>query len=126
MHIVLIVLLVLAFAYSTALVFLNNGVVNDVNLLFGTLIPMPLGQLLVATIVLGVLIGILLSLLLFRVFQNKWEIHRLNKELKLTQSQLTEANIKLAQQAESRPVQTVVVEEVATGTHHTNNPHTNL
>lgn len=105
MHILLIILLALAFAYSIALVFLNNGVVNDVNLLFGTLVPMPLGQLLVATIVLGVLIGILLALLLFRVFQNKWEIRRLRKEVSSVQAQLAEANVKLAQHAEQIKVQ---------------------
>lgn len=109
MHILLIILLALAFAYSIALVFLNNGVVNDVNLLFGTLIPMPLGQLLVATIVLGVLIGILLALLLFRVFQNKWEIRRLRKEVSSVQAQLAEANVKLAQYAEKAKAQESVV-----------------
>ncbi|OOS05518.1 putative membrane protein [Moraxella cuniculi DSM 21768] len=99
MHIILIILLVLAFAYSLALVVLNNQAIS-VNLLFSDVANMSLGLVLVATIFLGVLIGILLALLLFRVFQNKWEISRLKKEINTIQSQLTDANIKLAQQAE--------------------------
>lgn len=99
MHIILIILLVLAFAYSLALVVLNNQAIS-VNLLFSSVANMSLGLILVATIFLGVLIGILLALLLFRVFQNKWEISRLKKENANVQAQLSEANLKLAQQAE--------------------------
>lgn len=98
MHIFLIILLVLVFAYSIGLVLMNNSEVS-VNLLFSNLVPMNLGLLLVATIFLGILIGILLALLLFRVLQNRWEINRLRKEIVLVQGQLAEANVKLAQQA---------------------------
>ncbi|WP_294033129.1 LapA family protein [uncultured Moraxella sp.] len=98
MHIVLIVLLVIAFAYSLALVVLNNQAVT-VNLLFSQVANMSLGLVLVATIFLGVLIGVLLALLLFRVLQNKWEISRLKKEVNTIQGQLTDANLKLAEQA---------------------------
>lgn len=98
MHIILIILLVLAFAYSLAVV-LNNQAIS-VNLLFSNVANMSLGLILVATIFLGVLIGILPALLLFRVFQNKWEISRLKKENANVQAQLSEANLKLAQQAE--------------------------
>ncbi|OAU94304.1 lipopolysaccharide assembly protein LapA domain-containing protein [Moraxella catarrhalis] len=99
MHIILIILLVLAFAYSLALVVLNNQAIA-VNLLFSNVANMSLGLVLVATIFLGVLIGILLALLLFRVFQNKWEISRLKKEKAAIQAELGEANLKLAQRAE--------------------------
>ena len=68
MHIILIILLVLAFAYSLALVVLNNQAIA-VNLLFSSVANMSLGLVLVATIFLGILIGILLALLLFRVFK---------------------------------------------------------
>ncbi|WP_049235949.1 lipopolysaccharide assembly protein LapA domain-containing protein [Moraxella canis] len=99
MHIILIILLVLAFAYSLALVVMNNQAIA-VNLIFSNVANMSLGLILVATIFLGVLIGILLALLLFRVFQNKWEISRLKKEKAAIQAELSEANLKLAQRAE--------------------------
>ncbi|MCL1622655.1 lipopolysaccharide assembly protein LapA domain-containing protein [Moraxella sp. Tifton1] len=111
MHIVLIVLLAAVCAYAIGLVLINNREVA-VNLIFSDVPAMNLGLLLIITIALGLVLGMLLALLVFRVFQNKWEISRLSKELKLTQSQLTEANIKLAQQAESLAAQTVVVETV--------------
>lgn len=99
MHIILIILLVLAFAYSLALVVLNNQAIA-VNLLFSSVANMSLGLVLVATIFLGILIGILLALLLFRVFQNKWEISRLKKEKASIQAKLGEANLQLVQRAE--------------------------
>lgn len=101
MHIFLLILLVAVFAYSLALVMVNNASASDINFLFWQ--PpseVSLGMVLVATIFLGVLIGVLLALLLFRVLQNKWEIARLKKEINQVQGQLTEANIKLAQQAQ--------------------------
>lgn len=99
MHIFLIIVLILAFAYSLMLVIMNNQAVS-VDLLFSNVTNMSLGLVLVATIFLGILIGILLSLLLFRVFQNKWEINRLKKENLSIQSQLNEANLRLSKQAE--------------------------
>ena len=121
MHIILIVLLVAVCAYAIGLVLMNNSEVA-VNLMFSSVPTMNLGLLLVITIVLGVILGMLLALLVFRVLQNKWEISRLKKELKLTQSQLTEANIKLAQQSEVRPTETVIVENAAP-TNAISNPH---
>lgn len=115
MHIILIVLLVAVCAYAIGLVLMNNSEVA-VNLMFSHVPTMNLGLLLVITIALGIILGMLLALLVFRVLQNKWEISRLKKELKLTQSQLTEANIKLAQQAETRSVDTVIVENAAPNT----------
>ncbi|UNU73107.1 LapA family protein [Moraxella nasovis] len=97
MHIVLIILLTVVFAYSIALVLINNSEVA-VNLMFSNVPSMNLGLLLVITIFLGVLIGILLALLLFKVPQNKWEISRLRKELQTTQTQLSEANATIARQ----------------------------
>lgn len=111
MNILLIILLVATSVCSIALVLLNNSEVS-VNLLFSNLESMNLGLLLVTATALGVLIGILLALLMFRVLQNKWEISRLKKELNLVQSQLTEANVKLAQQAEqAKQVQLQTTEE---------------
>lgn len=136
MHIILIILLVLAFAYSLALVVLNNQAIS-VNLLFSSVANMSLGLILVATIFLGVLIGILLALLLFRVFQNKWEISRLKKENVAVQTQLSEANLKLAQQAEqmrhleaSRQSDVVTLAETTSINYpsnaHNSNPHNPL
>lgn len=78
MHIILIVLLVTVCAYAIGLVLMNNSEVA-VNLMFSSVPTMNLGLLLVVTIVLGVILGMLLALLVFRVFQNKWEISRLKK-----------------------------------------------
>lgn len=100
MHFILIVILMAVCAYSIGLVLMNNSEVA-VNLMFVSVPTMNLGLLLVITIVLGVVLGVLLALLMFRVLQNKWELSRLKKELKLTQTQLTEANIRLAKLAET-------------------------
>lgn len=130
MHIILIILLVLAFAYSLALVVLNNQAIS-VNLLFSSVANMSLGLILVATIFLGILIGILLALLLFRVFQNKWEIARLKKENTTVQAQLSEANLQLAQQAEhirrieGQQSDVVTLAESTSINHPINSPHGN-
>ncbi|WP_323842706.1 LapA family protein [Moraxella sp. Pampa] len=117
MHIVLVVLLVAVCAYAIGLVLLNNSEVA-VNLMFSNVPTMNLGLLLVITIILGIVLGMLLALLVFRVLQNKWEISRLTKELKLAQTQLTEANIKLAKQAEVHSAEIVATE----GASSINNP----
>lgn len=113
MHIVLIVLLVAVCAYAIGLVLMNNSEVA-VNLMFSSVPTMNLGLLLVITILLGVVLGMLLALLVFRVLQNKWEIRHLKKELRLAQSHLTEANIKLAQQADAHLNSAAMVENAAT------------
>lgn len=98
MRIILLILLFLVFGYSLALVLANNSEVG-VNLLFSQAPAMNLGLLLIVCMALGVLIGLLLSLLLFRVFQNKWEISRLQKENKNLQEKLKQANIAIDRQA---------------------------
>lgn len=98
MRVILLILLFLVFGYSLALVLANNTEVA-VNLLFSQAPAMNLGLLLIICISLGVLIGLLLSLLLFRVFQNKWEISRLNKENRDLQEKLKQANIAIDRQA---------------------------
>lgn len=80
MHIALTVLLVVVFAYATALIFLNSAM-TPVNLLFIQVPGMNLGALLILAVVLGVIIGMLLALVVFRVFQNRAQINRLNRDL---------------------------------------------
>lgn len=79
MRAVLIVILVVFFAYALGLV-IANGTELAVNLLFYQAPAMNLGLLLIIAISLGMVIGIFLSLLLFKVLQNKWEMKRLNRE----------------------------------------------
>ncbi|SUD91090.1 lipopolysaccharide assembly protein LapA domain-containing protein [Psychrobacter phenylpyruvicus] len=96
MRFVLIILLFLVFGYSLGLVLTNSSEIG-VNLLFTEAPAMNLGLLLILCLFLGVLIGMLLSLLLFKVFQNKWEISRLNKENKRLQDKLTQAQVEIEQ-----------------------------
>lgn len=96
MRIVLIVLLVLLFGYSIALV-LANRIDVEVNLLFSLVPAMNLGLLLIITIALGVLLGLLLGLQVFRVFQMNWEISRLKKELESARAQHIKAAAAAAQ-----------------------------
>ena len=96
MRFVLIILLFLVFGYSLGLVLTNSSEIA-VNLLFTEAPAMNLGLLLILCLFLGVLIGMLLSLLLFKVFQNKWEISRLNKENRRLQDKLTQAQVEIEQ-----------------------------
>ncbi len=98
MRFILFVLLFLSFAYALGLVLANNTEVG-VNLLFSQAPAMNLGLLLILCMILGIVIGLLLSLLLFRVFQNKWEISRLQKNNVHLQEQLNQANIAIDRQA---------------------------
>jgi len=98
MRIVLIVLLLLLFGYSIALVLTNSTTVS-VNLLFSLISDMNLGVLLILTISLGVLLGLLLGLQVFRVFQLHWEISRLKKELDSVRAQHIKAAAAAAQTA---------------------------
>ncbi|WP_338755694.1 LapA family protein [Moraxella lincolnii] len=77
MRVVLMVVLVVFFAYALGLVIANSTELA-VNLLFYQAPAMNLGLLLIIAISLG--IGIFLSLLWFKVLQNKWEMGRLNRE----------------------------------------------
>ncbi len=98
MRFILFLLLFISFAYALGLVLANNTEVG-VNLLFSQAPTMNLGLLLILCMTLGIVIGLLLALLLFRVFQNKWEIARLQKSNAQLQEQLTQANVVIDRQA---------------------------
>ena len=63
----LVVLLIVLFGYSLALV-LQNGTELSVNLLFTEVPAMRLGLLLLITLALGIVVGLLLGVQIFRVF----------------------------------------------------------
>lgn len=107
MRVLLFVLLFLSFAYSLGLVLANNTEVG-VNLLFSQAPAMNLGLLLILCLILGIVIGMLLALLMFRVFQNKWEISRLQKLNKNLQEQVTQANVVIDRQATAPTVEDAV------------------
>lgn len=91
MRFILFVLLFISFAYALGLVLANNTDVG-VNLLFSQAPAMNFGLLLILCMTLGIVIGLLLALLLFRVFQNRWELSRLQKNNVHLQEQLNQAN----------------------------------
>lgn len=107
MRILLLILLLVSFAYALGLVLANNTDIG-VNLLFSQAPAMNLGLLLILCMTLGIVIGMLLALLLFRVFQNKWEISRLQKANKALQDQLTQANIVIDRQANAPGIEEAV------------------
>ncbi|WP_435980335.1 LapA family protein [Psychrobacter sp. DM4] len=107
MRFILFVLLFLSFAYALGLVLVNNTDI-EVNLLFSQAPAMNLGLLLIICLALGIVIGLLLALLIFRVFQNKWEISRLQKENKNLQDQLTQANVAIDRQANAPTIDEAV------------------
>lgn len=89
----LVVLLIVLFGYSLALV-LQNGTELSVNLLFTEVPAMRLGLLLLITLALGIVVGLLLGVQIFRVFQNSWEIKRLRKDIeRLRKEQIQTAQI---------------------------------
>ncbi len=94
MRYVLIVLLIVLFGYSLALV-LQNSTELQVDLLFTQVPQMRAGLLLLLTLILGIVIGLLLGVVVFRVFQRNWEVQRLNKEI----DQLREQQIQAASAA---------------------------
>lgn len=100
MHIILIVLLVLLFGYSLMLVLTNNKAVA-VDLLFASIPEMNFGLVLIITLTLGIAIGMLVALIVFKVFQMKFEISRLKKEKTALQTKLDEANIVIEQNRSS-------------------------
>lgn len=113
MYIILVILLVVLFGYSLMLVLTNNSEVA-VNLLLAQVPTMNLGLLLIISLVLGVLIGMLIALIVFRVFQMRFEISRLKKEKQALQIKLDEMNIVIEQSRQGHSVsQThgVVLEE---------------
>ncbi|WOE33057.1 MULTISPECIES: lipopolysaccharide assembly protein LapA domain-containing protein [unclassified Acinetobacter] len=94
MRYVLVVLLIVIFGYSLALV-LQNSTELSVDLLFTEVPAMRLGLLLLLTLVLGIVVGLLLGIQIFRVFQNSWEIKRLRKDI----DHLRKEQIQIAQAA---------------------------
>ena len=112
MRFILLILLFLSFAYALGLVLANNTDIG-VNLLFSQAPTMNLGLLLILCMILGIVIGLLSALLLFRVFQNKWEIASLQKQNRSLQEQVNQANIVIDRQAN-----TPTVEEASYTTSH--------
>lgn len=112
MSLFIIILLVVFFAYSIALVLANNSEVA-VNLLFSQLPNTNLGLVLILTIALGVLIGILVAILLFKVLQNKFEIRKLKKDVDTLEQKLSETNTALDLARQSH----VLTDEMAKKTH---------
>ena len=99
MRYVLVVLLLVLFGYSLALV-LQNGTELSVDLLFTQVPAMRLGLLLLLTLSLGVVLGLLLGVQIFRVFQTNWEIKRLRKDIEhLRKEQLNTAKLMAAEAA---------------------------
>lgn len=90
MRFIFFILLIALFGYSMALVLFNTAP-TPVDLLFAQIPIMNLGILLVVTLVLGVLVGLLLGVIVFRVFQTRWEIKRLNKELEVVRARHIQA-----------------------------------
>jgi lipopolysaccharide assembly protein A len=101
MRYVLFALLIVLFGYSLALV-LQNGTELSVDLLFTQVPAMRLGLLLLLTLILGLVLGLLLSIQLFRVFQTRWEIKRLRKDIDyLRKEQIQTAQLAAAEAAAS-------------------------
>ena len=94
MSLFLMILLLIFFGYSLALVLANNSEVA-VNLLFSQAPTTNLGLVLILTTALGSLIGVLLALLLFKVLQNKLELRKLRKEISTLESRLRESKTSL-------------------------------
>jgi len=99
MRFILIVILIILFIYSLALVLLNGTPVS-VDLWFSHVPEMRVGLLVLITIALGVILGLLLGVQVFRVFQSRWEIQRLHKEI----DQLRKEQIQHAQLAATEAI----------------------
>ena len=112
MRYVLVVLLLVLFGYSLALV-LQNGTELSVDLLFTQVPAMRLGLLLLLTLGLGVVLGLLLGVQIFRVFQNSWEIKRLRKDI----DRLRKEQIQAAQLAASEAAATTRHEKTVMDIH---------
>lgn len=99
MRFILIILLIVLFIYALALVLLNAPPVS-VDLWFTHVPEMRVGLLVLITLALGMVLGLLLGVQVFRVFQNQWEIKRLNKEIeRLRQEQIQTAQLAAAEAA---------------------------
>lgn len=97
MRILFLIILLLIFGYSLALVLANSTEVAF-NLIFTQVPAMSSGLLAIICIGLGMVTGLLLGLQLFRVFQINWENGRLKKEV----SKLRKEQIELAEKAASQ------------------------
>lgn len=106
MRFLLLLLLLVVFCYSLALVLFNNSNAA-VDLVFYQAPEMNLGVLLILTLVLGVVLGLLLGLQLFRVIQMRWELSRLNKELEQVRARHIQAASAAAAAVSAKPVQLV-------------------
>ena len=80
MRFILILVLIILFGYSLALV-LQNGTELSVDLGGRRILKKKTGLMLLLTLALGVVLGLLLGVQLFRVFQSRWEIQRLRKDI---------------------------------------------
>ncbi|WP_343596125.1 lipopolysaccharide assembly protein LapA domain-containing protein [Acinetobacter sp.] len=99
MRFILTLLLIVLFVYSLALVLLNGTPVS-VDLWFNHVPEMRVGLLVLITLALGILVGLLLGVQVFRVFQNHWEISRLQKEIdRLRKEQIQQAQSAAAEAA---------------------------
>ena len=99
MRYVLVVILLVLFGYSLALV-LQNSTELSVDLLFTQVPAMRLGLLLLLTLSLGIVLGLLLGVQIFRVFQKSWEIKRLRKDIDyLRKEQIQAAQLAAAEAA---------------------------
>lgn len=94
MRFVLMFILMVMFGYAIALFFTNTSEI-EVNLLFAQVPAMNTAILLVITFIIGIVAGLMLALLVFKVFQIRWENSRLQKEIK----QLRKEQVELATQA---------------------------
>lgn len=99
MRFILIVVLIILFIYSLALVLLKGTPVS-VDLWFSHVPEMRVGLLVLITLALGVILGLLLGVQVFRVFQSRWEIQRLHKEI----DQLRKEQIQHAQLAATEAI----------------------
>lgn len=90
MRFILLILLILVFVYSLALV-LFNGTEVSVNLWFAVVPEMRVGLLILITLAIGVVLGLLIGVQVFKVFQTRWEIKRLNKEIERLRKEQVEA-----------------------------------
>ncbi|MCK7609324.1 LapA family protein [Acinetobacter portensis] len=102
MRYVLVVVLLILFGYSLAIV-LQNSTELSVDLLFTQVPAMRLGLLLLLTLSMGIVLGLLLGVQIFRVFQKSWEIKRLRKDIDyLRKEQIQTAQLAAAEAAANK------------------------
>lgn len=109
MRFILILVLIVLFVYSLALVLLNGTLVS-VDLWLTHVPEMRVGLLVLITLALGIILGLLLGVQVFRVFQSRWEIQRLRKDIEnLRKEQIHHAQLAATEAiAHSRQEKTVL------------------